>query len=49
MQKHCYHIDMAPIAEALKKEHPDKKEYYQNELEWLGIEPIQKNELNDKG
>jgi hypothetical protein len=25
--KHCYHIDMAPIAEALKKEHPDKKEY----------------------
>lgn len=40
---------MAPIAEALKKEHPDKKEYQQNELESLGIEPIQKNELNDKG
>ncbi len=39
---------MAPIAEALKKEHPDKKEYWQNELESLGIEPRQKNELNDK-
>lgn len=29
---------MAPIAEALKKEHSDKKEYWQNELKSLGIE-----------
>jgi hypothetical protein len=25
LQKNYYYIDMAPIAEALKKEHPDKK------------------------
>jgi hypothetical protein len=37
---------MVSIVEALK--HPDKKEYWQNELESLGIEPRQKNELNDK-
>jgi hypothetical protein len=30
---------MSPIAEALKKEHTDKKEYLQNELKSLGIEP----------
>jgi hypothetical protein len=39
---------MTPIAEALKKEHPDKKDYWQNELKSLGIEPKRYNELNDK-
>jgi hypothetical protein len=39
---------MKPIAEALKKEHPDKKNYWQNELKSLGIEPRRQNELNDK-
>jgi methyltransferase-like protein len=39
---------MTPIAEALKKEHPDKKDYWQNELKSLGIEPRRQNELNDK-
>ena len=44
---------MTPIAETFKKEehHPPtthKKEYWQNELESLGIEPKQQNELNDK-
>jgi hypothetical protein len=39
---------MTSIAEALKKEHPDKKDYWQNELKSLGIEPRRQNELNDK-
>jgi hypothetical protein len=39
---------MTPIAEAFKKEHPDKKDYWQNELKSLGIEPRRQNELNDK-
>jgi hypothetical protein len=39
---------MTPIAEAFKKERPDKKEYWQNELKSLGIEPQRQNELNDK-
>jgi hypothetical protein len=39
---------MTPIAEALKKEHADKKDYWQNELKSLGIEPWRQNELNDK-
>jgi hypothetical protein len=39
---------MTPIAEAFKKERPDKKEYWQNELKSLGIEPRRQNELNDK-
>jgi hypothetical protein len=39
---------MTPIAEALKKEHPDKKHYWENELKSLGIEPKRQNELNDK-
>jgi hypothetical protein len=39
---------MAPIAEALKNEHPDKKDYWQNELKSLGMEPRRQNELNDK-
>lgn len=38
---------MTPLA---KKEEnlSDKKEYWQNELKSLGIEPKQQNELNDK-
>jgi hypothetical protein len=40
---------MTPIAEALKEEHlSDKKEYWQNELKSLGIEPRRQNDLNDK-
>jgi hypothetical protein len=45
---------MTPIAEALKKEDEeeehlsDKKEYWQNELKSLGIEPKRHNDLNDK-
>ena len=45
---------MAPkCEEALKKkDHPPssprKKEYWQNELESLGIEPKSENEFNDK-
>ena len=39
---------MTRIAEAFKKEHPHKKEYWQNELNSLGIEPKRQNELNDK-
>jgi hypothetical protein len=42
---------MTPIAEAIKKEEEhlsDKKDYWQNELKSLGIEPRRQNELNDK-
>ncbi len=39
---------MTPVMEALKKEQLDTKEYWQNELKSLGIEPRQDNELNDK-
>ena len=39
---------MTPIAEAFKKEYLSKKEYWQNELKSLGIEPKRQNELNDK-
>jgi hypothetical protein len=43
---------MTPIAkEALKKEEEylsGKKEYWQNELKSLGIEPKRRNDLNDK-
>ena len=41
---------MSPIAEALKKEHTDRKEYLQNELKSLGIEPdhLLRNQPNDK-
>jgi hypothetical protein len=39
---------MTPIAEALKKEYIDKKDYWQNELKSLGIDPRRQNELNDK-
>ena len=37
-----------PVAEVFKKERQDKKEYWQNELKSLGIEPRRQNELNDK-
>jgi hypothetical protein len=37
-----------PMAEVFKKERQDKKEYWQNELKSLGIEPRRQNELNDK-
>jgi hypothetical protein len=33
---------------AIKKEQTNKKEYWRNELNSLGIEPKQENELNDK-
>jgi len=39
---------MMPVAEVFKKERQDKKEYWQNELKSLGIEPRRQNELNDK-
>jgi hypothetical protein len=45
---------MTPIAEeALKKEDEEehlsnKKEYWQNELKSLGIDPKRQNDLNDK-
>jgi hypothetical protein len=40
---------MSPITEALKKEHTDRKEYLQNELKSLGIEPDHlQNEPIDK-
>jgi hypothetical protein len=39
---------MTPIVETFKKERPDNKEYWQNELKSLGIEPRRQNELNDK-
>jgi hypothetical protein len=39
---------VTPIAEAFKKEErSDKKEYWQNKLKSLGIEPRRQNELND--
>ncbi len=39
---------MTQIAEALKKERPDKKDFWENELKSLGVEPRRQNELNDK-
>lgn len=39
---------MTPIAETFKKERPDNKEYWRNELKSLGIEPRRQNELNDR-
>ncbi|MDQ3808178.1 MAG: hypothetical protein M3298_08425 [Thermoproteota archaeon] len=36
------------MTEVFKKERQDKKEYWQNELKSLGIEPRRQNELNDK-
>ena len=39
---------MTPVAEVFKKERLDTKDYWQNELKSLGIEPRRQNELNDK-
>jgi hypothetical protein len=39
---------MTPVAEVFKEECLDNKEYWQNELKSLGIEPRRQNELNDK-
>lgn len=40
---------MSPIAKAFMKECPsDKKDFWENELKSLGIEPKRENELNDK-
>jgi hypothetical protein len=39
---------MTPIAEAFKKEHPERKDFWENELKSLGIEPKRENDLNDK-
>ena len=39
---------MTPIAEAFKKERLGNKEYWQNELKSLGIEPKRQNDLNDR-
>jgi len=33
----------------VSKEEVEKKDFWQNELKSLGIEPKRKNELNDKG
>jgi hypothetical protein len=30
------------------KEHPDRKDFWENELKSLGIEPKRENELNDR-
>jgi hypothetical protein len=38
----------AMCSKVFGKEHPDKQDYWHNELRSLGIEPKQKNELNDK-
>ena len=37
-----------PIAEVFKQDLSDKKDFWENELKSLGIEPERKNELNDK-
>jgi hypothetical protein len=43
---------MRTIAEVLKRQHPDKKEFLQNELQSLAIEVVEldhlQNEFNDK-
>ncbi len=39
---------MTQIDEAFKKERRDKKDFWENELKSLGIEPRRQNELNDK-
>ena len=39
---------MTPISEAFMKEHPDRKNFWENELKSLGIEPKRENELNDR-
>jgi hypothetical protein len=37
-----WHVDM------MSKERKDKKDFWQNELRSLGIEPKRNNEMNDK-
>ena len=37
-----------PVAEVFKKELHDKKDFWENELKSLGIEPRRQNDLNDK-
>ncbi len=39
---------MTPIAAVFKKDFPDKKDFWENELKSLGIESKRGNELNDK-
>jgi hypothetical protein len=39
---------MTPIFEAFMKEHPERKDFWENELKSLGIEPKRANDLNDK-
>ena len=39
---------MTSFAEVFNKEFPDKKDFWENELKSLGIEPRRQNELNDK-
>jgi uncharacterized protein YecE (DUF72 family) len=39
---------MTQIAEAFKKERQDKKDFWENELKSLGVEPRRQTELNDK-
>ena len=38
---------MIPLGEVVSKELPDKKDFCENELKSLGIEPRRKNEFND--
>jgi hypothetical protein len=37
-----------PVAKLFKKELHDKKDFWENELKSLGIEPRRQNDLNDK-
>ena len=39
---------MPPVGDVFTKERPDKKNFWENELKSLGIEPTRQNELNDK-
>ncbi len=39
---------MTPIAEVFKQGRPDRKDFWENELKSLGIEPRRQNQLNDK-
>ncbi len=39
---------MSFITETFKKERLEKKDFWENELRSLGIEPKRENELNDK-
>jgi hypothetical protein len=39
---------MTPTAEVFKKDHVERKDFWENELKSLGIDPKRENELNDK-